>query len=70
VTEELIDTRAKVSAMTHKVMTAVELATGKTHSEIVRDVMGKWAEAKIHEAMVIARLTRCEGNTKDSEGNT
>ena len=59
--DELFDFRGKVTGRTHQVLAAIELASGRTQSEIARDVLDQWAAGKVHEANVIARLTRCEG---------
>lgn len=59
---ELRDLRAKILPSTDQVLKAVAMATGRTESEIVREVMAAWAEKKVHEATLIRRLTQREGS--------
>ena len=59
--EELHDIRSKIPTRTHSLLQAIEQATGQTQSEIVRDVLQQWAEKKLHEATIIARVMRGQG---------
>lgn len=66
--DELHDFRGKVTARTHQVLAALEHATGKTQSELAREVLDQWAADEIHKASLIQRLTRCEGSATESGG--
>ncbi len=66
--QELRDLRAKVSVETDCALDAVSRVSGMDRSEIVRDVMHRWALQKIEEASVLTRRLRAEGVTAASEG--
>ena len=66
----LIDLRAKISAEADAVLEAVQRATGKDKSEIVRDVLHKWAVAEIHGANVLQGILQREGLEAPSRGVT
>lgn len=57
----LVDFRGKITHVTDAVLEAMHQATGRDRSEIVRDVLHQWAEAKIHEASLIDQRLRREG---------
>lgn len=57
----LIDFRGKITHETDAVLEAMHQATGRDRSEIVREVLHQWAEAKIHEASLIDQRLRREG---------
>lgn len=57
----LIDFRGKITHETDAVLEALHQATGRDRSEIVRDVLAQWADAKIHEASLIDQRLRREG---------
>jgi len=59
--EPLRDLRAKVHPQTWCVIEAEHRATGRDHSEIVRDVLHAWASQRIHAASVLPRLLAVEG---------
>lgn len=60
---ELRDLRAKVTPETWCALEAEHRATGRDHSEIVREVMHDWAYQKIRAANVLDRLLTAEGIT-------
>jgi len=66
---ELIDYRTKVDETTRSVLDAVARATGEDMAAIGRDVLAQWAKKKIHEASLIQRMTKGEGNKRESRGN-
>jgi predicted DNA-binding protein len=57
----LVDFRGKLTHETDAVLEAMHQATGRDRSEIVREVLANWAEAKIHEASLIDQRLRREG---------
>lgn len=67
--DDLFDFRGKVTGRTHQVLAAIELASGRTQSEVVREILDQWAAGKVHEANVIARLTRSEGADMATTGD-
>ena len=65
---ELRDLRAKISVETDAVIEAVQQATGRDRSEIVRDVLHGWALGKIDEARLLTNRLRAEGITASVNG--
>lgn len=59
--EPLRDVRSKVPAETWCVIEAEHRATGRDHSEIVRDVLHSWASQRLHASSVLQRLLAVEG---------
>ena len=57
----LIDLRAKVTAEADAVLEAVHRSTGKDKSEVVRDVLHRWALQEIHAASVLQSILQREG---------
>lgn len=66
----LIDLRAKITPETDAVLEAVSRATGKDKSEIVRDVLHKWAVAEIHASNVLQKILKREGINGEAEGGS
>ena len=64
----LIDLRAKVTPEADAVLEAVQRATGKDKSEVVRDVQHKWAMNEIHAASVLQSILQREGLSGASGG--
>ncbi len=64
----LIDLRAKVTPEADAVLEAIHRATGKDKSEVVRDVLHKWAMNEIHAASVLQGILRREGLAGAHEG--
>lgn len=60
-TAELRDLRASIDVVSDQVLEAVALAKGCTKQEVVREVLGAWAAAKVHEASLIQRLAPRDG---------
>jgi len=65
----LIDLRAKISVEADAVLEAVQRSTGKDKSEIVRDVLHKWAVAEIHASTVLVQILKREGIGEPSQGS-
>jgi hypothetical protein len=64
----LIDLRAKVTAEADAVLEAVQRSTGRDKSEVVRDVLHKWAMQEIHACSVLQNILSREGLAEPSEG--
>ena len=64
----LIDLRAKISVEADAVLEAVQRSTGKDKSEVVRDVLHKWACSEIHGANVLLGILQREGITAPDKG--
>jgi hypothetical protein len=64
--EELKDHRTKITSRTDAVLEALSRVGGKDKAEISREALDVWAEQKIHEATLIARLTKGEGRAGES----
>lgn len=58
---ELIDLRSKITERANQVLEAHARAANLDKSEIVRKVLDDWADAEIHRATLISRLTREKG---------
>jgi hypothetical protein len=65
----LIDLRAKITIETDAVLEAVHRSTGKDKSEVVRDVLNRWAMSEIHAAIVLNKILKREGISAASEGD-
>lgn len=62
-TAPLRDLRAKVTTETYVVLEAMRRTDGRDHSEIVRDVLHKWALQQLNAASVMTKLAASEGVT-------
>jgi predicted DNA-binding protein len=60
---ELRDLRAKVTVDTDQVLDALSRATGKDKSEIVREVLSRWADEEVHKATMVLRLMDRKGTS-------
>lgn len=65
---ELKDFRGKITAETDCVLEAINRSSGRDRSEIVREILHKWAVEKIHEHSVLGRLMEREGIAGESQG--
>ena len=65
---ELIDVRSKLSPRTHAVLSAVSQASGKEMAELIREMADAWADSRVHEATIVARVLRGEGLVGSSGG--
>lgn len=66
--EPLYDLRAKVTPETMCALAAVARSQDADKSEIVRDILHKWAMRQIHGATVLARCLRAKGLAAAAEG--
>lgn len=66
--DELRDLRAKISVEADAVLDSTSRVTGRDRSEIVRDVLHKWAVEQIELSTVIQARLKAEGITAASEG--
>jgi len=58
---ELKDFRGKITAETDAALEAINRVSGRDKSEIVRDILHKWASEQIHVATVLDRMLQAEG---------
>lgn len=65
---DLHDLRAKVTVQTHCALTAYSRAHGVDVSELVRDILDKWAVRQIHGASVLVRCLKAKGETAAAQG--
>lgn len=68
--QDLRDLRAKVSVETDCALEAAARVTGRDRSEIVRDVMHRWALEEIDRATVLLRRLSAEGIAAAPEGGS
>ena len=66
----LIDLRAKVTVEADAVLEAIQRSTGKDKSEVVRDVLHKWAMAEIHASTVLHGILKREGIAASDAGTS
>lgn len=64
----LIDLRTKITTEADAVLEAVHRSTGKDKSEVVRDVLHKWAMNEIHASIVLNTILQREGITSADAG--
>lgn len=65
---DLIDFRTKLTPRSHAVLTAVARASGREMSELVRELVDRWADERVHESTLVLRLARGEGTDVASRG--
>jgi len=66
----LIDLTAKITIETDAVLEAAQRATGRDKSEVVRDVLHKWAVTGIHASNVLHAILQREGINSAHAGTT
>jgi bacterioferritin (cytochrome b1) len=64
----LKDLRAKITRRTNAVLEAQNRATGRDKSDLVREILDKWAADQIHAASLIDRMLQVEGEPGIVEG--
>ena len=57
----LVDFRMRLTHRADAVLDALHLATGRDRSELAREALDAWAEARIHEASLIDQRLKREG---------
>lgn len=65
---ELLDLRAKITPEADCVLAAVSRASGTDRSEIVRDILHRWALKRMHAATVLACQMKAKGITAANQG--
>lgn len=65
---ELKDFRGKLTTETDCVLEAINRVSGRDRSEIVREILHKWAIEKIHENSVLTGLLAREGLGGEYQG--
>lgn len=64
----LIDCRIKITADTDAVVQTVHLSSGKDKSEILREVLHRWAADEIRASMMLHGELKSKGLLRDYEG--
>lgn len=67
---ELVDLRAKITRETNAALEAEHDATGLDRSEVVRDVLHRWAMDRIHTCKLLAAALAREGIDAGLNGNS
>jgi hypothetical protein len=65
------DVRAKVGDRTKAALESETESSGLTESEVVRDILDRWAQSKIHAAIVLVRKLGPQGtvgNPREDDG--
>lgn len=68
VSAELEDLRAKVTPLAHHVLNSYAQVHGIDKTELVRDILDKWASRQVHAASVITKTLQREGIAAENEG--
>lgn len=66
---DLRDFRGKITPETGCVLDAISRVTGRDRSEVVREVLHRWALEEIEKQTVLAGLLDAEGLTAGPRGN-
>lgn len=62
---DLVELRQNIPAATAQLLDAVALARQCSRAEVVAEVLNEFAARRLHEATVIARVTRGNGASKE-----
>lgn len=65
---ELRDLRAKITVESDAALDVVSRVTGKDRSEIVRDIVHRWALEQVSISTLLAARLKAEGMTGAGEG--
>lgn len=63
-----VELRQQIAKDIIDTLDAVSLARELERYELVEEILGKWAAAKRHESMLVARITRSNGDSPESTG--
>lgn len=63
-----VELRQQLAKETIDTLDAVSLARDMERYELVEEILGKWATAKRHESMLVARITRGNGEGAEPHG--
>jgi hypothetical protein len=63
-----VELRQQIAKETIDTLDAVSLARDMERYELVEEILGKWAAAKRHESMLVARITRGNGDSAEPHG--
>ncbi len=62
------DFRGQLTDEAHVVIEARSRVTGRTHQDIVREIVHEWALSRLAEASLMHRLAKAEGITTEVAG--
>ena len=63
-----IDLRCKIDATTHCALVSHARAHGIDKQDIVRTILGQWADRQVHGARMLASCLRAKGEAGAAEG--
>lgn len=63
-----VELRQQIAKDIIDTLDAVSLARELERYELVEEILGKWAAAKRHEASVVSRVMRCNGDGPETAG--
>ena len=61
--------RLELPAAECSVLDGYTQATGKTRTQVMRDILKLWSDAKKHEAILICRVAGCNPLASESDRN-
>jgi hypothetical protein len=65
-TDRTTELRMELPAIEVAVLDGYTQATGKTRTQVMRDILKLWSEAKLHEATLIMRVAGTKPGISDS----
>lgn len=63
-----VELRQQIAKETMDMLDAVSLARDMERYELVEELLGKWAAAKRHENIIVARVMRDNGDRPETSG--
>ena len=63
-----VELRQQIAKEIVDTLDAVSLARDMERYELVEEILGEWARAKRHESMLVARITRGNGDSAEPHG--
>ena len=66
--DDQVELRGLAPRHTVEVLDAIALSRKCSRMEVVNSVLAEWAEARVHEATLVLRVTRTNGSGPDVGG--